>query len=410
MTASTSVFRTENLQKKFKLMGYDSWLILVVVIMISFGLVMVYSASWDVSFRLYSDPNAIIRRQVVNLFIGLIALLVAARVPLKWIRALALPGILAVIFALLAVLFINVGVGPKRAFLSGSVQPSELAKLAMIIYLAVWMESKEDRLLEWGYGLVPLVLMIGLVAGLILLQPDLSAAITVGVVALVMFYLAGSPLVQTMTIALGSAGVGLLLVRVSNTGRQRWVEYINGLINVEEASYHVKHSLQAFHSGGLLGRGLGASREKFGLLPAPHTDSIFAVIGEEIGLLGAVIVLSLFAFLILRGFKISRHQPDKLATLLASGITFWIGLEAVVNMAVLLGLLPFAGNALPLFSYGGSSLVTNMAAVGLLLNISRRKPIEGKAKEHVTSIGFGRRNRRGRVSRVGRRGSSRRKI
>lgn len=406
MTASTSLYRTENLQKKIKLMGYDPWLILVVIIMLSLGLVMVYSASWDVAFRIYDDPNAIIRRQILNLFVGLIALVIAAKIPMKWIRALALPGILVAIIALLAVLFINIGVGPKRAFLSGSVQPSELAKLAMIIYLAVWMESKEDRLMEWGYGLIPLVLMIGFMAGLILLQPDLSAAITLGVVALVMFYLAGSPLVQTLTIALGSAGVGLLLVRVSNTGKQRWVEYINGLINVEEASYHVRQSLQAFYSGGLLGRGLGASREKFGLLPAPHTDSIFAVIGEEIGLLGAVVVLSLFAFFIWRGFKISRHQPDKLATLLASGITFWIGLEAIVNMAVLLGLLPFAGNALPLFSYGGSSLVTNMAAAGLLLNISRRRPIEGKANKHVTTLSVGRRDRRGRVSRVSRRRSS----
>lgn len=408
MTASTPTFRTENIQEKFKVLGYDPWLILVMVIMIAFGLVMVYSASWDVSFRLYNDPNAIVRRQVINLFVGLVALVIAARIPLKWVRALALPGILAAIMALLAVLFINVGVGPRRAFLSGSIQPSELAKLAMIIYLAVWMESKEERLLEWGYGLVPLVLMIGFMAGLILLQPDLSAAITVGVVALVMFYLAGSPLVQTLTIALGSAGVGLLLVRVSNTGRQRWVEYINGLINVEEASYHVKQSLQAFHSGGLLGRGLGASREKFGLLPAPHTDSVFAVIGEEIGLVGAILVLSLFSFLIWRGFKIARHQPDKLATLLASGITFWIGLEAMVNMAVLLGLLPFAGNALPLFSYGGSSLVTILAALGLLLNISRRKPIEGKAKDHVTSLSVGRRNGRRHISRLSRRRSRRR--
>jgi cell division protein FtsW len=409
MGMNVTSFRTQNVkQKEFQVLGFDPWMVLILIIMIVFGLVMVYSASWDVSWRLYGNSNAIFRRQIINLGVGLIGFAVASRIPLKWIRAFALPLILFSILTLLTVLLVGDGEGPKRAFLSGSIQPSELAKLAMIIYLAVWMESKEDRLVEWGYGLIPLVLMIGLMSGLILLQPDLSAAITVGIVALVMFYLAGSPLIQTLTIALGSAGIGLLLVRVSNTGQQRWSEYINGLVNIEEASYHVQQSLQAFHSGGLFGRGLGASREKFGLLPAPHTDSVFAVVGEELGLLGGLMVLVLFAALILRGFQIARHQPDRLAALLASGITFWIGLEAIVNMAVLLGMLPFAGNALPFFSYGGSSLVTNLAGVGLLLNVSRRKPLEGKAKKNVKTLSISRGNRRRRVSRLSRRRGTRR--
>ena len=390
-------------------MGFDPWLVIIVLIMVVFGMVMVYSASWDVSWRLFGDPNRLFLRQAINLLIGLAVLAVASRLPLRWIRASALPIISFAIFALMAVLILSVGDGPKRAFLNGSIQPSEMAKLAMIIYLAVWMESKEERLMEWGYGLIPLVVMIGLISGLILLQPDLSAAITISVVALVMFYLAGSPLIQTITIALGSAGIGLLLVRVSITGRQRWTEYINGLVNVDDASYHVKQSLQAFNSGGLFGRGLGASREKFGLLPAPHTDSVFAIIGEELGLMGGIFVLFLFAFLVLRGFRIARQQPDRLAMLLASGITFWIGIEAFVNMAVLLGMIPFAGNALPFFSYGGSSLVTNLAGIGLLLNVSRRKSLESKAEQNVKTLSVSRGNRRRRVSRVSRRRSSRRR-
>jgi cell division protein FtsW len=265
------------------------------------------------------------------------------------------------------------------------------------------MESKEDRLRDWGYGLIPLVIMIGFVSGLILLQPDLSAAITIGIVALVLFYFAGATWTQTGAIALGSTGIGLLLVRVSNTGQQRWGEYVNGLVDVEKASYHVRQSLQAFYSGGVFGRGLGASREKFGLLPAPHTDSIFAIVGEELGLMGALMVLGLFGLLIWRGFRIAIKHPDRLGMLLACGITFWIGLEALVNMAVLLGLLPFAGNALPFFSYGGSSLVTNLTGIGLLLNISRWKLVESKAKGHVATLGFGRRHRGRRVSRLSRR-------
>jgi cell division protein FtsW len=173
----------------------------------------------------------------------------------------------------------------------------------------------------------------------------------------------------------------------------------------------VQRSLQAFYSGGILGRGLGASTEKFGLLPAPHTDSIYAVIGEELGLIGALAVLALFCLFLWRGFRIAAESPDRLGMLLGSGITFWIGVEALVNMAVLLGLLPFAGNALPLFSYGGSSLVTSLAAVGLLLNISRsvRRPVlEKQAEGHVTTIGIGWRHRRRRVSRLGGRRSARR--
>jgi len=410
MATNLSTFRSQAVQpKQSKFLGYDPWLLVAIISMVAFGLVMVYSASWDVSWRLYDDPYAVFRRQVQNLAVGLVALAIASRIPLRWLRTMALPGILFVIVTLLMVLIFGASEGPRRAFLSGSVQPSELAKLAMIIYLAVWMESKEDRLRDWGYGLVPLIIMIGFLGGLILLQPDLSAAITIGIVALVLFYLAGATWTQTLAIALGSGAIGLLLVRISNTGQQRWGEYINGLLNVEEASYHVRQSLQSFFTGGIIGRGLGASRGKFGLLPAPHTDSIFAVVGEELGLMGACLVLGLFGLLIWRGFRIAMNQSDRLGMFLASGITFWIGLEAVVNMAVLLGLLPFAGNALPFFSYGGSSLVTNLAGIGLLLNISRWKVVETRAKKHVATLGFGRGHRGRRVSRLSRRRRTKRK-
>lgn len=390
------------LSRGLRALGFDPWLLVLVVVMISFGLVMVYSASWDVSWRLQQDPNALFRRQLANLGIGLIAMFVAARMPLRWLRRLALPIMLFSMFALLAVLLLNTGGGPRRAFLGGSIQPSEMAKLAVILYLAVWMESKGQRLSEWGYGFLPLMTLIGIAGGLILLQPDLSAVLTVAVVALTMFYLAGARLSQSVLITSGSAVVGYLLVRLTNTGRERWADYLAGLVDIERASYHVQHSLQAFYTGGLLGRGLGASREKFGLLPAPHTDSIFSVIGEELGLVGALLVVTLFVLLLWRGLKIAAQAEDRLAMLLASGITFWICLEAMINMSVLLGLLPFAGNALPLFSYGGSSLVTTLAGVGFLLNVSRRAPLDFGSESHVSTIGIGWGHRRRRVSRLGR--------
>jgi cell division protein FtsW len=381
---------------------FDLWLLLVVGAMLALGLVMMYSASWDVSWRLYQDANALFRRQLVNLGYGLVVMVAAAFIPLGWLRKLAVPTMAVAILSLVVVLLINPGDEPRRAILGNSVQPSEFAKLALIVYLAVWMESKGPRLATWAYGFVPLMTIIGLVGGLILLQPDLSAVLTIAAVALTLFYLAGSRLSQTLLIAGGSATVGYLLVRVTNTGRARWADYLAGLVDIEKASYHVQHSLQAFFAGGVLGRGLGASREKFGLLPAPHTDSIFAVIGEELGLIGALFVLLLFLALLRRGFKISTSSGDRLASLIAGGVTFWIGVEAFINMSVLLGMLPFAGNALPFFSFGGSSLVVNLAGVGLLLNASRDAAPLPEVRPLAT-IDFGRGDRRRRVSRLGRR-------
>lgn len=408
-TMPTPDVRRRGLVRRLRDKGFDPWLLLTAGIMIIFGLVMVYSASWDVAYRLEGNPGALFRRQLTTTMLGVAAMLVASQFPLRWLRKLALPIIGVAIASLLLVLLLGVGEGPRRAFLSGSYQPSEMAKLALILYLAVWMESKGEKLLEWGYGFLPLMTIIGIVGGLILLQPDLSAVLTVAVVALSMFYLAGARLSQSLVVTAGGSLVAYLLVRATTTGRARWEDYVSGLVDIEEASYHVQHSLQAFYGGGILGRGLGASREKFGFLPAPHTDSIYAVVGEELGLVGALTVLALFVFLLWRGFQIALQSKDRLGYLMASGIVFWIGTEAMVNMSVLLGLLPFAGNALPFFSFGGSSMVTTLTAVGFLLNISRRKPEEAKdIRGHIASVDIGRRNRRRRVSRLGRRRRARR--
>lgn len=381
-------------------LGFDPWLLILVVALMAFGLVMVYSASWDVSWRLHKDPNAIFWSQVGHFGIGLIVMFVAAWAPIDWVRRLAPILILVAIGALLAVLLVNVGSAHRRSFLGGSIQPSEMAKLALIIYLAVWMESKGERLEEMGYGFWPLIMIMGIVGGLILIQPDLSAGITIGFISVTLFFLAGAQVFQVLVMALGGGTLALLVVRLTQTGQVRWGEYIGGLVDLEEASYHVQQSLQAFYSGGIMGRGLGASRGKFGFLPAPHTDSIFAVIGEELGLFGAILALTLFCLFLWRGFRIAMSSPDSLETLLASGITFWIAIEALINMSVLLGLLPFAGNALPFFSYGGSSLVTTLSAVGLLLNISRRTPEKIDVRGSIATLGISRRYRRRRVSRL----------
>jgi len=389
--------------------GIDPWLLIIVVTMITFGMVMVYSSTLDVSWKATGDPYAMFRNQAQNLALSVVVLLGATFFPLNWLRKLALPIIVVSILALFVVLLMGVSEGsdaPRRAFLNGSIQPSEMAKLAVIIYLAVWMESKKDKLSEWGYGLLPLMGIIAIVAALILKQPDLSAAITVVAIAFVMFYIAGASFIQTVAIVLGGAASGMGIVLITNTGRARWDAFVQGLMDIEKASYHVQRALQAFYSGGIFGRGLGASHEKFGLLPVPHTDSVFAVLGEELGLIGAITVVLLFSVFIWRGFKVSLDAKDDLCVVLGIGIVFWIGIEAFVNMSVLLGLLPFAGNALPLFSYGGSSLMVTLAGMGLLFNVSRNQKQRAGIKTDVTSIGFSGRNRRRRVSSAGRRRSA----
>ncbi len=402
--AVSQEIKGDSLARRLRQLGFDPWLLLILFAMIGFGLVMVYSASWDVSWRLLGDASALFRRQLTNLGLGFAAMLVATRLPLSWLRRLALPIILFAILALVAVLVIaGGGDAPRRSFSEGSIQPSELAKLALIIYLAVWMESKGELLTHWSYGFWPLIMIIGIVGGLILAQPDLSAAITIGVVALAMFVLAGAKFAQSLVITLGSAIVGIVLVTVTSTGRIRFEAFRAGWINVEDASYHVQKSLESFYAGGVFGRGLGASRGKFGFLPAPHTDSIFAVIGEELGLIGALLVLILFCLFMWRGFRIAMDSRSRLGMLMASGITFWIGAEALINMSVLLNVLPFAGNALPFFSYGGSSLVTSLSAVGFLLGVSRQREPHKESGGQVAPIDIGGRDRRRRVSRLGRR-------
>ncbi|MBI4772299.1 MAG: cell division protein FtsW, partial [Chloroflexi bacterium] len=317
--------------------------------------------------------------------------------------------------------------GAQRSFFNGSVQPSELAKFVTIIYLAVWLDSKGEKIREMSYGMIPFGVIVGLVAGLILLQPDLSAAATVVMVATLMFFISGADLFQMGVVSLFSSAAAVAVLQVSETGRQRLADYLAGLQDLTRASWHMKQAAIAFVNGGVFGRGLGESHQKFGFLPTPHTDSIFAIIGEELGLLGCLFVITLFALLIWRGFKIAARAKDPLGAILASGIVCWVGLEALINMAVMAGVMPFAGNALPFISYGGSNLVMILLAMGVLLNISRRDEHEtfprktrpagqlrrsrlrgevevprgqaGRAQWEAT-VDLGRRDRGGRLSRV----------
>jgi cell division protein FtsW len=318
--------------------------------------------------------------------------------------------------------FGSVRFGAQRTFLNGSVQPSEPAKLAVVIYIAAWLSSKGEKIRQMTYGLVPFSVLIGVIAGLIVLQPDFSTAVLVVLTAIAMFFIAGADLLQVGLGCLVGGGTFYLLIINSLHGSQRLDDYLATWSDPELVSYHVRQALVALGSGGLFGRGLGAGYQKFGYLPAPHTDSVFAVVGEELGLAGCLIVVALFALLAQRGFKIALEAREPFGAVLAVGVTCWLVFQAFINVAVMTATIPFTGIPLPFLSLGGSAMVSSLAAVGLLLSVSRgsREAISsrgrrGKLAGRLSPYGVGkggrrragsvlwRRNRRSRISRVGRR-------
>jgi cell division protein FtsW len=419
--ATVELTRNEQpVRKKLFGLPIDGLLIVIVGALVAFGLMMVYSTTFDWSYQSYGDPSLIFFRQVRWLGLGVLCMAVAAYMPYRWWRRLSLI-VMGLTVALLAavLLFGSETFNAQRSFFNGSVQPSELAKLATILYLAVWLDSKSDRLHEMGYGIGPFGVIVGVVAGLILLQPDLSAAATVVIVAAFMFFISGADILQMGIVGVAGTVSAFLVLQISSTGRTRLADYIAGLKNLTQASWQVQQAAIAFINGGVFGRGLGESHQKFGFLPTPHTDSIFAIVGEELGLIGCILLILLFVALAWRGFRIASGARDKLGAMLASGIVCWVIVEALVNIAVMVGLLPFAGNALPFISYGGSNLVMSLTAMGVLLSISRREKSDeaiprrtrnngpawswtqrlGEAIKPNAATHFGRRNGRRSISR-----------
>jgi cell division protein FtsW len=357
-----------------KRLSFDVPLLLVVISLILFGILMVYSASADYSYQVYGSPAYIFMRQLRWLGLGSLVMIFLAWMDYHWWKKFALPLMGFAIFLLVAVLIVqDTRLGSVRSLFRGSIQPSELAKFGIVIYLSIWLHNRRDMLKNIYLALIPLGVIMGVVGGLIALQPDLSAVITIGLLGTMMFFLAGGELKQFLFMMALGVLVGAIILRsgIFPTGPDRMDSFLAGLKDPLQYSEHVRRSLEAFMRGGWIGVGIGKSQTKLNGLPFPHTDSVFAVVGEETGLLGALLLVTLFLVLMWRGWGISRKAGDGLGMLLAGGLTFWLSLEALINMLVMVGLLPFAGNALPFISAGGSNLLMVMASVGILLNISR---------------------------------------
>ena len=361
----------------------DIPLILAVVALVVFGLIMLYSASFDFSFNEFGSPTYMFARQVRWLGVGILLAIGLSLFDYHHWRKVVVVAMLATIALLITVLFVNeIRLGASRSLYEGSYQPSEIAKLISIIYIAVWLYAKRDFLHDISLGLIPLGVILGIIGGLIYLQPDLSAAGTVLLLGGLLFFLAGADIKQIVFILLLAVFMGWVIAQVSVTGQDRVASFLAGLQDPTNASYHVQRSFEAVIKGGFFGVGLGQADTKLTGLPFAPTDSIFAVVAEELGLFGSMLLMSLYAVLVWRGLVIARRAPDMLGTLLASGVTFWIGIEALINMTVMVGLMPFAGNALPFISAGGSNLVSTLSAIGIILNISRQSGESVKQEEN----------------------------
>ncbi len=382
---------------------FDVPMLLIVIVLLVFGLLMVYSASWDFSLLMGEGPTYIFGRQVLWVFLGILLAIIASFIDYHLYQKILVPMWLGTLILLLAVLVAHElrGAEMTRMLLGGSIQPSELAKAVMIIYLSFWLYRRKDSLNDIQIALVPLVIILGLTFSFIMMQPDLSAALTVLLLGVMLFFLAGGDWKIILLVIVLALLVGLPLMYLYPTGRARMNSYLTGLNNPLEGSYHIQRSLEAIIKGGWFGVGIGQADTKFTGLPLAPTDSIYAVVVEETGILGGFFVVVMFLLLVWRGYEIARNAPDQLGSLIAFGLTSWIGFEALMNMATLVGLIPFTGNALPFISAGGSSMVVTLTSIGIIMNISKAS-IRQKSSERSPNsavVDLRRRDGRGRVSR-----------
>lgn len=353
--------------------AFDYWMLLATGALLVIGFLMVYSTTFDLGNRFQDDPVYYLTRQVGAMIGGIFIVVVLMQFDYHVLRYVSLPLILLAIGLLLFLLIFGAvdDYGAVRTLAGGSYQPSELAKLATILYIAHWLHSKGDRIKKLNYGLFPFSLIIGTMFALIVTQPALSAAILVGLIGFTLFFVAGADLKQVLIAGTLALGVVVLMMLTLPHASQRVDDFMAALRDPQQASYQVQQALGALANGGYFGVGLGKGDQKFGPLPLAHTDGVFAILGEEMGLLGSVGVVLLLAFLAWRGFLAASRARDTYGFLLAVGITVWISYQALINVAVITAVIPFTGMPMPFLSYGGSSMVMTVVGVGVLLNVSR---------------------------------------
>jgi cell division protein FtsW len=349
----------------------------VAALLIGLGLVAVYSASMAIGLSDFNNVNYFIVRQALGATLGAALMIFLARQDYHRLKQWSPLIMLAALLGLTVVLLPHIGVnsnGANRWIALGPlppVEPSEFTKLALVIYIAAWLSSKRETVKRFSLGFLPFVLMVGLVGGLIMLEPDFGTTLVIVLTTGTMFFVGGAALRHLLTLVLSCGAAGLVMIGIGGYRSSRFLSFFDPEKDPAGKGFHILQLLIALGSGGLHGLGIGASRQKFFYVPGAHTDGIFAIIGEETGFIGAAIVILLFAILIYRGFRATLDAPDEFGSLLAIGITCWIAYQAIINIGGITRSIPLTGIPLPLMSYGGSALMSMMAALGVLLSITR---------------------------------------
>lgn len=337
------------------------------------GLVAVYSASFVIGLARFGDPYYYIVRQLIWAGLGLVLMLAAMRTDYRIFRPLAIPIMVGTIAALLAVLLVGVEGGGARRWLGVgefTLQPAEFAKLTVIVYLAAWLAGNESvRSVE--HGLAPFVVIISSVGFLIMLEPNLGTTIIILLITVTMFWVAGASLWQMGALAITGFVAIASLATVAGYRADRLTAFFNAEADPAGHGFQTLQALIAMGNGGVHGLGLGASRAKFFYVPESHTDGVFAIIGEELGLIATLAVLLLYMILMVRGFQVARRSRDPFGRLIATGITTWVVAQALLNLGGITRVIPLTGVPLPFLSYGGSALAAVMLGIGVLISISR---------------------------------------
>jgi cell division protein FtsW len=354
---------------------YDVQLLFPVLFLVGIGVAMVYSASSALALKKFGTGYFFLEKQAFFALMGILVLVMCRHFPYPLYRRLSYPLLIVSLVFLIAVLSPQFGVsagGAARWFRIGrfTFQPSELARVALVIYLAYSLEKKEEQIKTFSVGFIPHIFILTILAGLILKQPDFGTVVILGVLTWLMLFIGGLRLRHLFISILAIVPVGIYFLMSAEYRWKRLLGFVDPWQYPAAEGYQIVHSLMAFGTGGIWGTGIGKGYQKLFYLPEPHTDFIFSVIGEELGLIGVVVIIGLYGWVLARGILIAKNTDDPFGSYLAAGLTVAVGLQVVVNMCVALSLLPTKGLTLPFLSYGGTSLLVNMASIGILMNIS----------------------------------------
>ena len=367
---------------KTKRAGMDISFLALVVILLAIGVTMVLSASFA---RAYFDPGGVTKgkatyyfiRQFIFAALGVAAMVICSRLPVGFYKRFSMPVLIAAVILLMLVPIIGTNAnGAKRWIGLGAftIQPSEIAKIGIILAFASMICARRGRMKSFRYGILPFAAILTAIVGLLILEPHFSASIIIVAIGGVMLFLGGARLVWFIAAAVAAGGGIAVLLTMFPYASTRITTWRDPFASTSDEGYQIVQSLYSIGSGGLTGLGLGQSRQKYLYLPEEHNDFIFSVVCEELGFIGALLILTLFALLIIRGYWIALHSTDRYSFLVAAGITTLLAIQVILNVAVVTNLVPCTGISLPFFSYGGTALLMQMAEMGIVLSISRDLP------------------------------------